>query len=111
MNLFYLLQKYLDKKNDIEFRITWEKLVQSRVKQFIGVVFLLWLLSTSILGYLFSLLVGTFFAIVLIFFFGAYIAYLIFVQTLRFLATNNSRYVQSKMEMNENVMNYEDVVG
>ena len=111
MNIFYLLQKYLDKKNDVEFRITWEKLIQSRIKTFIGIVFLIWLLSTALLGYLFSLLVGVFFAIVLLFFFGAYIAYVLFIQTSKFLAINNTRYIQSKIDLDENVINYEDVVG
>ena len=110
MDLYYFFQKYLNKKNDVEFGITWEKLVQTRIKMFIGVVFLIWVLLSALSGYLLSLLVGMFFGIVLMFFFGAYLAYIIFVQTLRFLASNNARYVQSKMDIDNNVMNYEDVV-
>jgi uncharacterized membrane protein required for colicin V production len=81
------------------------------MKTFIVIIILIWLLSTALLGYLISLLVWTFIAIVLTFFFGAYIAYVLFVQTLKFLATNNTRYIQSKMEMDENVINYDNVVG
>ena len=110
MNLFYFFQKYLDKKNEFEFRISWEKFVHSKIKRFIGVIFLIWILGTILIGYFVNLIVGFFLGFIIMLFFSAYFGYILFIQTLKFLAINNTRYIQGQTVVDENVMNYEDVV-
>ncbi len=111
MNVFYFLQRYLDKLNDIQFGIKWEKLVQNNIKRFFTVMVIIWLLGSTLFGYFIGLLVGIFFSILLTIMFSIYFGYIIFIQSIKFLAVNNTRYIQSKMNIDETIINYDNVVG
>lgn len=111
MNLYYFIQKYLDKLNDVEFKIKWERFFHSKIKRFIITILVLWIIATIVFGYLMNLLVGWFFGIIIMFVFAAYFGYITLVQTLKFLAVNNTRYIQSRINIEEDVINYDNVVG
>lgn len=111
MNLFYFFQKYLDKLNNTEFRIKWEKFVHSKIKRFITSILIIWALMTLAFGYLMYLISGIFFGFILMIFFAAYFGYIMFVQSIKFLAFNNTRYLQVQMGDDEDIINYDNVVG
>lgn len=111
MNVFYFFQRYLDKLNEIEFRIKWEKFVHNKIKRFITVMFLIWIIVSVGFGYILSILVGAFFAFLLMMMFSVYFGYILFIQTIKFLAVNNTRYIAGQMNADESIINYDDVVG
>ncbi len=111
MNLFYFFQNYLNKLDDVQFCIKWEKFVHNNVKRFVYVVLFIWIIGSLGVGYLLILLVGVFFGIILTGLFSMYLGYILFIQTIRFLAVNNGRYIQSKMNIDDSVINYDNVVG
>ncbi len=110
MNLFYFIQKYLDKQDDISFRIKWEKFVHNKIKRFITVILFIWLFGSVGFGYLIILLIGGFFGFILLILVSIYLGYILFIQTIKFLAVNNTRYIQGSTNINENVFNYDDIV-
>ncbi len=111
MNIFYFFQNYLNKLNDTMFKIKWEKFVYGHMKRFIIVLVIFWVVVSAGFGYLASLIIGSFFAIVFMIIFSIYIGYVLFIQSVRFLAINNSRYVERIMNEDESVVNYDNVVG
>jgi len=111
MNIFYFVQKYLDKLDEIQFRIKWEKFVHNNMRRFITIILLTWLLISAGSGYLLTLLVGTFFGFLIMIIFSVYLGYGLFVQSIKFLAINNSRYIESQMNGDDSVINYDNVVG
>lgn len=111
MNFFYFFQKYLDKLNDVEFNIKWGKFVQSNIKRFMVVVSVFWLLGSIAIGYLAIKLVGVILGFFLMILFSIYFGYILFIQSIKFLGKNNTRYIEGKAIIDESVINYEDIVG
>ncbi len=111
MNLYYFFQKYLDNLNDTVFKIKWEKFVLQHMKRFISIIAISWLILSVALGYVFSAVIGQLLGFLLMIVFSIYFGYLLFVQTLKFLAINNSRYIDKMMNEDESVINYDNVVG
>jgi len=56
------------------------------------------------------ILVGTVLGFFLMILFSIYYGYTLFIQSIKFLAVNNTRYIQGKVNIAESVINYEDVV-
>ena len=110
MNIFYLLDKYFDKLNDFKFQVTWRKHFHDGLGRSISLLFFFWIIMVILFGTLLVKLVGSFFGLVLAIFFGGYYAYILIFQFLRFLAKQNTRFVQSEIYSQDNTMNYEDVV-
>ena len=110
MNIYYFFQKYLDKKNEVEFKIAWERFVHSKIKRFMTLIVIVWFIGIFVFGYFMNIIIGFFFAFILTIFFSAYWGYILLIQSIKFLGINNTRYIQGRAEMDENIMNYEDVV-
>ncbi len=111
MNIFYFFQKYLNKSNEIEFRIKWEKFVHNHINRFITIMIVIWLFLSVGVGYLLNLVVGPFIGFLLMVIFSIYLGYILFIQTIKFLAVNNSRYIEEKMNQDESIIDYDNVVG
>ncbi len=43
--------------------------------------------------------------------FNIYIGYILFIQTIKFLAVNNSRYIEGKINQDDSIIDYDNVVG
>ena len=110
MNIFIFFQKYLDKLNNVEFNIKWEKFVHSKIKRFMVFVVIVWLLGSFGVGYLVIVLVGPILGFLLMILFSIYFGYSLFIQSIKFLAVNNTRYIQGKVDIDESIINYDDVV-
>ena len=111
MNIYYFFQKYLDNLNEIQFRIKWEKLIHNKINRFMTIIIFIWLVCSAGAGYLLTLLVGTFFGFLIMIIFSIYFGYALFIQSIKFLAINNSRYIEAQMNEDESVINYDNVVG
>ena len=111
MNIFYFLQRYLDKLTHVEFVTKWENYVHFKIKRFFTVMIVIWILGSVGFGYVINLLVGPFIAFLLMIIFSIYYGYTLFIQTIKFLAVNNSRYIEGKMKQDESGINYDNVVG
>jgi len=111
MNIFYFFQKYLNKLNNIEFRIKWEKFVHNHINRFVTIMIIIWLLLSVGAGYLLNLLVGLLLGFLIMVVFSIYLGYILFIQTIKFLAVNNSRYIEEKMNQDDSIIDYDNVVG
>ncbi|MCK5761987.1 MAG: hypothetical protein KAH16_03710 [Candidatus Izimaplasma sp.] len=111
MNIYYFLQRYLDKLNQVEFIIKWEHYVHFKIKRFFTAIVFIWLLSSVGFGYIINLLVGPYIGFGLMIIFSIYCGYVLFIQTVKFLAVNNTRYIDVKMKQDESGINYDNIVG
>lgn len=109
---FYLLQKYLDSKNDTKFIALWEKLVVRNFSRFIITVFFSYLFVILSIGWVFGE-VSFFLGLFAVFFFGFLISTVVVRNTIKFLGVNNQRYLLCKMtpKGNNNNIDYDNVVG
>lgn len=97
MNIFYFLEKYFDKLDDVKFRIKWEKYFQRHLRTVNGLILLFWIILTLACGSLLTELSNWFFGFILMVILGMYFAFNIFVYYIRFLAKNNTRYMTGKV--------------
>ncbi len=111
MDIFYFFQKYLNNLNDTVFKIKWEKFVHSHMKRFISIIAIGWIILSVCLGYIFSAVIGQLLGFLLMVVFSIYFGYTLFIQTIKFLAVNNTRYIQKMMNEDESVIDYDNVVG
>lgn len=110
MGLFYFLDKYFDKLDDLNFQIKWRKYFHDNLGRFVLVLIGIWFTLTIVMGIILFELVGPIFGFILMIFFAGYFAYILVFQFLRFIAKHNTRYIQSDIFSEENTINYEDVV-
>ena len=96
MGLFLLIQRYLDKQNDIKFVSWWERYVISSLRRFLFSLFVLYIGVMVLVGYLVGLVFGFFLTWLLVVLLGIYIGYDLVIETLKFLANNNQRYFMIK---------------
>lgn len=113
MSVFYFLQKYLDGLNDTKFMYRWEKMVLTKMVRFLMGVFFVYLFIVLLLGYGANEVMPPIFAMFVALVFGFFFGYTVIVNTIRFMAVNNSRYLQLKMNIPDvrNGINYDNVVG
>ncbi len=111
MNIYYFFQKYLDNLNDTVFKIKWEKFVHLHMRRFISIITISWIIISVTVGYLFSAAIGQLLGFLLMIVFSIYFGYMLFIQTIKFLAINNSRYLEKMMNEDDSVINYDNVVG
>ncbi len=111
MGIYLLFQRYLDKQTDQRFVFLWEKYVTNSLRRFLLVMFIMYVGVMVLLGYLVSIVFGFFLTWLLIVVLGLYIGYDLIVETIKFLANNNQRYLLIKMSQKDSGINYENVVG
>ena len=111
MNLFYFVQKYLNKLDDYKFVSTWEQKFMNNMRRFVSIIFTIYVIIVVGIGALVNIDLGFFWSLLIMMFFGAWLGYLTFIQFLRFLAINNERFMRLKMGGTESGINYDNVVG
>jgi hypothetical protein len=113
MYVYYFIQKYLDKLNDKTFMYKWEKWVIKRMFRFVMSIFFVYLFIVLLLGFGANEIMPGVFAIFLALVFGFFYGYSLIINTIRFLATNNKRYMYLKMDIPQvkNGINYDNIVG
>lgn len=111
MGIYILLQRYLDKQNDQRFLHLWEKYVVGNLPRFFFVLSMIFIGVMLLIGYLIGLALGFFLTLFLTIVIAAYLGYDMVVETIRFFAINNQRYLLLKMGKNDSGINYDNVVG
>lgn len=110
MGLYYFMKLYLDKQSDQRFLHLWEKYVINNLSRFLLVIFTIYVAVMVLLGYIISVVFGFFLTWFLLIIIGLYLGYDLIVETIKFLANNNQRYLLIKTNNNSNGINYDNVV-
>lgn len=110
MNLYYFVQKYLDRKDDYNFGIAWEQKFMGRISKIISIIFIIYVMIVIGFGILINGNGGFLLALLSMGTMGILLGYFLFVQFIRFLAINNERYMRIKMNQQENTFNYDNVI-
>ena len=111
MNLFYFVQKYLNRLEDYKFVQVWENKIMNNMRRFVSTIFIIYIVIVVGIGALVNIDLGFFWALLIMMFFGAWLGYLTFIQFIRFLAINNERNMRIKMGTGGSGINYDNVVG
>ena len=110
MNIYFLLQYYLDKQTDHKFVSFWEKRFIGKLGTVFTVLGIIYLVIVFGLSAVVNSYGGFLLAILLMFSIGAVLGYYMVVHFIKFLAKNNERYFTIKTGFNNNTINYDNVV-
>jgi hypothetical protein len=110
MNIYFLFQKYLDKKSDYDFTEIWEKRFLKGMRTIIMVLLVTYIILVFGSGILIDHYIGFLSAILTMGMIGIILAYYMVVHFIKFLAINNERYFRIKMGQHSNTINYDNVV-
>ena len=110
MNLFFVIQKYLDRLEDYKFTHVWEKRFMNKLSNIVLGLFFLYLFIVIGIGYVISVQLGFLFALLMMGSIALVLGYYLVVHFITFLAKNNERYLRVMMNQNENTINYDNVV-
>lgn len=111
MQLYYFVQKYLDQLTDTVFIKRWESWFVHNPIRFFTTIFFLYMFLMFFIGYGALQMFGFFGFLFLMMLISFYFGYVTIIQTIRFLAINNQRYMLVKMSQNQSSnINYDNVV-
>jgi len=110
MNVYILLQLYLNRLDDYKFTNVWEKRFMGNLFNVIAIIFVIFVLLIIGVGVLFNSIGGFLLALLMMGIFFFVLGYFLFAHFMLFLAKNNQRYLAIKMNQDSNTINYDNVV-
>lgn len=109
MNLYFILEWYLNKMTDQKFLLVWETKYLQNPRKLIRISVFFYLLIVLLLSNYVSMNTGIFIGILFFGSFGVVFAILFFVSYLRFMSNMNMRYLGIKSGTNNDI-DYSNVV-
>lgn len=111
MNLFYLLQKQMDRMDDYKFSQVWERRYLKNLMNVIGILGIIFVVIVFAIGFLANYLAGFLIAVLVMGSVGLILGYYMVVHFIVFLAKNNERYMKIMTNQNNSSnINYDNVV-
>lgn len=110
MNLYFIVDWYLNKMNDNKFKDIWERKYLKGARRTVSISFLLYLFTLIVLTNMVTGGTNWFLGLLFFFSFGFMFGVLVIFNYLRFMARQNMRYFQIMSGSNSDI-NYDNVVG
>lgn len=111
MNIYFILQKHLDRMKDHKFKQVWVDKWMNKIPNIISILFVVYIVVVIGLGILINSAAGFFSALLGMVTFGFILGYLMVIHFIQFLAKNNERYMNIMMgQNNQEAFSYDNVV-
>ncbi|MCF7926001.1 MAG: hypothetical protein K9L74_00295 [Candidatus Izimaplasma sp.] len=111
MFVLYLVNKYLERLDDYKFEHVWETKITRHSKRLFTGLGIYYLVISMLLTTLLTLGETFFLLDLLVFIFVLFVyGYLLLTQLLKFIALNNQRYLEIKMNMKQDAFDKNNVV-